>query len=361
MKFYAFLLSTLFFTGIFQSCSTTNRLPRDLSDKYYGFLPCADCPGISYTLDLRPNGQYHQTMEYYERATTYDSHGKYTYENGKIKLYADEKVAGQFEFEGDNLIHLDGDGNRITTNLAPYYILYKGDPSRAEMPEELSSSGEDSPYIFKGTGNEPFWMVQVKPDGVLYFKGLMETDLEFEVPITSTDVSEDGHTTTYAGEKAGHALEVVIDHERCQDNMSGFYFPTTLQVKLTLDGKTQNLEGCGEFTGQHALNGYWKLDKLDEMDVTSSPITLFINLTDGRIAGHAGCNRYFGSIDEVTPDIVRFKGVGSTKMACPDMTLENRFLGLFSDTDIQWSIDESGQLVMTSTAGEYVFSRTGKS
>lgn len=334
-------------------------MPEGLADTYYGFLPCADCPGISYTLELQKNGRYHLLMDYYDRESTFESDGKYTYEEGKLKLYTDNNVTGQFEFEGEKLIHLDGDGNRITTDLAPNYILYKGDASRAEMPENFGMN-QDS-YLYKGTGNEPFWMVQITKNNSLYFKGLMEKEMEFEVPIDESTVSEDHRTLTYSGKDGAHALVVRIIHEQCQDNMSGFYFPTTLQVKLTLDGKTHNLNGCGEFIGKYGLNGLWKLDKIDEMDVSSSPITLSINLTESRISGHAGCNRYFGTIGQVTQNTIGFNEVGSTKMACPDMSLEDRFLKFLTRSDIQWAMDENGQLVLGSESGQFVFSRTDKS
>lgn len=360
MKIYAFLLSTLFFAGIFQSCSSSRQLPEELADTYYGFLPCADCPGISYTLDLQTNGQYHLTMDYYDRESTFESVGEFTYENDRIMLYADEKITGQYEFEGDKLIHLDGDGNRIMTDLAPYYILYKGNPSKAEMPEELANSLDTSTYIYKGTGNEPFWMVRITQDNSLFFKGLMEKEMEFEVPIDERTVSEDHRIVTYSAKDGLYALDVRIIHQQCQDDMSGFYFPTTLHVILTIDGQEYELNGCGEFTDQHRLNGFWELEKIGDTEMTTVTPTLIVDLADGKIYGNAGCNRYFGSIGNVTTSTIHFTQAGSTKMACPEMSIENQYMELISQDNIAWSISEDGRLTLSGSTGDFEFKRSEK-
>jgi heat shock protein HslJ len=63
----------------------------------------------------------------------------------------------------------------------------------------------------------------------------------------------------------------------------------------------------------------------------SAPMEPEISLVyqDGRLAGSAGCNNYFGSVQDTgSPGEVNLGPVGSTQMACPEevMAAESRFL-----------------------------------
>lgn len=65
----------------------------------------------------------------------------------------------------------------------------------------------------------------------------------------------------------------------------------------------------------------------DEPAAADPRVTL--SHSDGRLAGFAGCNRYFTAIEEGEhPGAIRLGPVGSTQMACPEdaMAVEQRFL-----------------------------------
>lgn len=356
MRYYALLFFTLVFAGIFNSCSSSRQLPEELEGTYYGFLPCADCPGISFILELNDD-RFRRTMNYYDRDLTSITEGTLSYTDSEIQLFENGNLTGHYVVEEENLIQLDGEGNRITGELAPYFILYPGDTTRAQMP--VTWGQEDNAPRYKGTGNEPFWMVQVKAS-TLYFKGLLEKELEFEIPISQSNQSENGNTIRYDGESNGIQLTVQITHETCQDNMSGFYFPTVLVVELlTPEMEKQTLRGCGEFLGRYQLNGNWKLHLVDGREVNTAAPTLSVSLGDGKISGNAGCNRYFGSIQSISGATIGFDNVGSTKMACPDMALESLYLNMLDQPDISWSIDQDGQLTLKTGTGTFIFRRDG--
>jgi heat shock protein HslJ len=65
-----------------------------------------------------------------------------------------------------------------------------------------------------------------------------------------------------------------------------------------------------------------------------------------RMAGYAGCNRFFGSV-RVTGDSLFTDHLGATKMACPDMANEQLLLNFFSKQHMAWSF-ENGQLKLVS-------------
>ena len=76
-------------------------------------------------------------------------------------------------------------------------------------------------------------------------------------------------------------------------------------------------------SGKSALsieNTDWKLIGLRGKEVLAQPGRqapyLRLMSTEGRVVGHGGCNRFFGSY-KVEGDRLHFSALGATKMACP--------------------------------------------
>lgn len=349
----------IFFGAIFlmAGCSTSRDLPLGIADTYYGFLPCADCPGISYKLQLDNKGRYHVTRDYVDRQSVFEDEGKYTFEKGQVQLWSDGRIIERYQYEQDRLFMLDGDGNRIQTELAPYYTLYKGDPVRAKDPDAEVVSEENVHY--RGTGNEPFWGIRITDENQIVFKGLMEDEIEFSVPVISTDLSDDVKTVIYTGAQDDKKVIVSITTEACQDDMSGFHFPTRLEVDLKTGDQQYNLRGCGQFMNKYALAGSWILEAVngEELNDEKRP-TLSLHLPAGRITGNAGCNRYFGQIESLEDGTLSFGAIGATKMACPNMKREDEFLRFMGRDDFQWSISVAGKLLLESGGEQMLFGRT---
>ncbi len=75
-------------------------------------------------------------------------------------------------------------------------------------------------------------------------------------------------------------------------------------------------------TGDEAL---WLLSTMNEAPVTTRITIAFPE--EGKIAGQAPCNRYFGNQTAPLPWF-EVKGLGSTKMACPELELETQYFTL---------------------------------
>ncbi len=75
-------------------------------------------------------------------------------------------------------------------------------------------------------------------------------------------------------------------------------------------------------TGDEAL---WLLSTMNESPVTTRITIAFPE--EGKIAGQAPCNRYFGNQTAPLPWF-EVKGLGSTKMACPELELETQYFTL---------------------------------
>lgn len=58
--------------------------------------------------------------------------------------------------------------------------------------------------------------------------------------------------------------------------------------------------------------------------------------TDARIVGYAGCNRIAGRY-QLSGEQLRFSQIASTRMACPEMAVEDALLKAL-DATVRWSI-----------------------
>ncbi|MBI1186597.1 MAG: META domain-containing protein [Alphaproteobacteria bacterium] len=82
-----------------------------------------------------------------------------------------------------------------------------------------------------------------------------------------------------------------------------------------------------------APSGAWRLAAIDGAAPPPAPAPT-ITFEGERVAGFAGCNRYFAGIEQ-DPNVARyFTGIGATRMACADpaMALESRFLARLGET-----------------------------
>ncbi|MFI3305991.1 MAG: META domain-containing protein [Rikenellaceae bacterium] len=107
------------------------------------------------------------------------------------------------------------------------------------------------------------------------------------------------------------------------------------------------------------ISGEWKIVSVDGADsVVNSPFILF-NPQDSTIYGYSGCNRFFAQI-EYNPDddrAISFTNVGSTKMMCPNIEIEDAIhLAMsrvasfsYTDSDDAQLLDVDGLLLMTLT------------
>lgn len=96
---------------------------------------------------------------------------------------------------------------------------------------------------------------------------------------------------------------------------------------------------CG--TGKNSLSsvsldGEWNIVKVDGTTLNAAGGALPTIGFDGanhRIYGNSGCNRMMGTYETHSskPGSLHFGPLGSTRMACPDMTLENRILAALKD------------------------------
>lgn len=119
--------------GVAQSPETAHnsRNAIDWAGTYTGTLPCADCPGIATTVTLRSDGSYRMEMVYLERnVAPFVEEGSCIWlpDGNTIACSKDDCSKGREQryLVGKNrLILLDGEGRRITGDLADRFVLKK--------------------------------------------------------------------------------------------------------------------------------------------------------------------------------------------------------------------------------------------
>jgi CubicO group peptidase (beta-lactamase class C family) len=90
--------------------------------------------------------------------------------------------------------------------------------------------------------------------------------------------------------------------------------------------------------------------------IDNSPASLLF-MPDGRLAGNASCNRFFASYTQDEHDL-SINNAGATMIACPEalMNQERRLLTMLPMVK-NYSIDNTGALVLTTSEGETIIAR----
>lgn len=106
--------------------SHTSESSLDWEGTYKGTLPCADCEGIERTITIKKDQTFIAKDNYLgKKDGVFDSRGyiKWLDDGQKIQLSDDN---GTMYFVGENtLTQLDRSGNKVTGELADFYVLKK--------------------------------------------------------------------------------------------------------------------------------------------------------------------------------------------------------------------------------------------
>ncbi|RUO22980.1 hypothetical protein CWE09_13690 [Aliidiomarina minuta] len=196
---------------------------------------------------------------------------------------------------------------------------------------------------FTASGNEPFWHLSLAQDE-LRLQRLGEEEVVIEV---SPELTEQ-HTHLHSDESN---LHVEIHQELCIDSMSGMNFPQRVSMRY----QGEELEGCGGLPARLLQGVEWQVQQLKGDDISAHEVTLQF-MADGNIAGHSGCNHYFGRYD-ISGEGMQIRGLGGTKMACEQevMNIEYEFLDELAKA-VHFNMqahdgEETGGLVIESRQG----------
>lgn len=342
------------FLGLFSVISACENPKPHFSGSYYGTVPCADCPGIYYEIHFEEDLSYSDKWFYLESGVdTLASKGKYELRDSIIvlKSTSSESFFESFKIEGEELKVLDKKGYEIEGQMADFFVL-------KTTPPEISKENR-----FKATGTEPFWSLEITPDEQMIFKPMDGQQIVFSTPQSKT--IKNGKSFSTSGE--GVMLSVEIMDEICQNAMSGEFFSHSVLVtfKTSEMENPQTWSGCGEYinSGNTAeiareIDGKWILKQIDRENLAGNKgykiPNMLINMEENEVSGHAGCNGYRGKIKYLGGNVLGVSQVISTKMACPGLEVESKFLGVFSESTIEFE-QKGNLLIFSNDKTELVF------
>ncbi len=223
-------------------------------------------------------------------------------------------------------------------------------PVTAPIPEKVETKSFGK-AVFKGSGNEPFWSLQIDENHTLMIKSIDDHQFKLNAPITEITTVNDANATNLTADLGDGKVTIMLMENGCQDNMSGKKSSHALQVLI----KNETLEkpvlykGCGEFLDAYLVNNNWTLESINGKNITNLPIekapTLNINLLQKKVNGFAGCNTFFGAV-EMEKGRLKFGDIGLTKKACKDNTTEAAIVSLLNDPAQKYAINKDGSLVI---------------
>jgi len=283
--------------GVAQSSPGTPL--ASLPSTFSGILPCADCPGIRYHLNLFPDGVFYLRMTYQERNVTSDDIGRWVVSSDRkiLMLKGARETPVMFALsDRDTLRLLDMQGDAITSNL-------NYDLKRSPTVEALEPQGAVA------------GMYRYLADAGSFIECLT------------------GRRMNVAQEGANAALESAYSAARRPDgDQMKAFVEGRISVRPNPDTKTDQPmllvdrfirvapdEMCGQLFAALSLEKTdWRAAQLAGK-ATGGTAGREPQLTldeSGRVAGFDGCNRVAGSYT-ANGDAMAFGQLAGTRMACP--------------------------------------------
>jgi copper homeostasis protein (lipoprotein) len=329
MRLTEFLLTVpimLLLTGAALGCASTSAADTvmgttndeassslgDFPASFEGELPCADCPGIFYHLDLFEDGVFFLRVNYLGRGTNaiFDTVGSWTLAGDeRLALFGDPEAPILFRVvDPGTLRKLDVEGRDIDSSLN--YDLRRKDTVRTIEPR-LTMRGmyrymADAALFEECLSGRRFRVAQ-EADNIALERAYLEAQRQ---PGEALLVSLQGRITERpAMEGDSMVLTVVPEH------FIGVWPGETCGARMTIS---------------ELFDTRWELTRLDDEPIALAENQrapyLVLYSENHRVSGFGGCNRLNGSFEMEGPSIT-FSRMASTKMACiPGGDTERAFL-----------------------------------
>ncbi|MGG5505951.1 MULTISPECIES: copper resistance protein NlpE [unclassified Myroides] len=111
-----------------ETIADNSRTALDWAGTYKGTIPCADCPGIDETIEIKQDGTFKIVDHYQEKKDGhFESEGTFEWDatGNKITLTSKDGSKKMVAVHEGSILLLDEDGNEITGNMAELYRLKK--------------------------------------------------------------------------------------------------------------------------------------------------------------------------------------------------------------------------------------------
>jgi len=282
------------------SDATTDKVLGPLPASFSGDLPCADCPGIRYQLDLFPDHVFFLRMTYLDRDKSFDDIGAWTVSSdGKVlSLQGGRETPERFTIKGEGTLRkLDLKGREIESALN--YDL-KRMASLPPIEPRVSMTG----------------MYRYLADAGMF----MECRSRRRMPVAQ-EQDNAALEAAYAKARREPGEELLVRLEgrlTMRPKMEGEGVQPTLVVERFIS--VWPGESCGaQFATASLEDTYWKLTRLGNnvvlVDEKQRELHLVLRSQDRQVGGFSGCNRLAGSY-ELNGNTLTFGKMAATQMAC---------------------------------------------
>jgi copper homeostasis protein (lipoprotein) len=298
---------------------------------YSGVLPCADCAGIRYEVDLRPGNVYFLRMTYLDEV-----HGRHYDDLGAWSLASDLRTLALRSSRQEPILFSIVDPGTIRK------LDMEGQPIESELNYDLDRADAYTPIspVVPLRG-----MYSVTDDGAAFEECTTGLRLRLE------------------GEQAA-ALQQEFERLRKSDS-AALLLAVEAQVNVPTDAGTATIsptspakfwpgEACGVRGVTHELEGSrWVLVRIGAESFVPregrpEPY-IVLQPSTKQAVGHAGCNRLAGAY-RIEGSSLSFGELATTRMACPDLDTEHAFLDAL-DNVARWKLEDN-QLVLLNERNE---------
>lgn len=285
----------------------------NLPATYEGILPCGDCPGTRWHLNLMPDQTFYLKMEYLERDGYLEDSGRWyikTPENRLILSGRRGTATEGFAITGDTLGKLDAEGRPITAANLNFTLKRADDFTWFDVTNPMRGTFEPSR------------------------EGGTFTDC-----LSGHSYPVAGNIQLLSAAAGGGAITLDVRARIIKPGGRPEAMLMPLEIVELHPG-----EGCEQHRAAAPLTEtYWRL-----IELAGDPVRVMENRREPHIILHADGNRFaatmgcnqMGGTYKVTGDAITFSEVRSTLMACmgPVSELEARFKRWLSRT-ATWRLD----------------------
>jgi copper homeostasis protein (lipoprotein) len=274
---------------------------RAVAGSFVGTLPCADCEGIEYRLDLFEDGAFYRRMTYLEKGDD-----TLTYDIGSWSLGADRSTIGLFS----------EDREPEQWKVVDRSTLRKLDREAHTIESDLNYD------LVRTEGLEPFeprlamrGMYMYMADAAMFRECLTGRRLPVAMEAASIDVERAYLDTPHP--PGAEVLVSVVGRLAQRPPMEG-----DGTVEMLVVDEFEGIwpgETCGaRMTVSELQDTYWKLTRLGDEPVIIEPQQREPHLvlrSDGQVTGFAGCNQLTGPYT-VDGSMISFGALAMTQRAC---------------------------------------------
>jgi copper homeostasis protein (lipoprotein) len=287
-----------------ESSAPRSNLLGDLPASFEGELPCADCPGIFYHLDLFEDRVFFLRTTYLGRGTgaIRDTLGSWVVgsDDHRLVLYGGTEAPIFFRvIDADTIRKLDIEGRDIESSLN-YILRRKKDLKPIELRLEMRGMYRymADAALFKECVSGRTFQVAMEADNAALERAYLEARGEPGAPLL---VSLQGRIAERPAMEGG-ALVLTVVPERFIGVWPG--------------------ETCGPRGSVSEIeDNYLKLTRLGGHPVPAlegqREPHIVLHSESGRLAGTGGCNQFSGGYG-IDGEKMTFGAMATTMMACPD-------------------------------------------